>query len=325
MKELALYRGDLTSGPDGIQPSLVTLAEAVRRGELRDDTPGDTEVVALATCERVECYLSRDDEHLVRRLRAAGAMASMHRLVGEDAVRHLFRVAAGLESRIPGEPHILGQVRSALAHSTQEASVGPTLTALFRAAIDCGRRVRRACHFGAHGDSYVARAIDVLRAELFPLARQHAVIVGASTLGREVAHALRAAGVERLTIVGRHPPRIETLAREVGGEWVTLDRFSRGLACDAIVTAVACAVPILRTETVAACRARLVMDLGGTPNVSRDGPLGEVRLVRLADLAGHPAACAPVEQAAQLVDREVQRFAAAQRGTWRTRLSRLAS
>lgn len=323
MRTLVVYRTELTTAPADVRVALV--ADQVFASSARDVDAVET--VLLATCERFEVYASSDSRDVGCMLRAACGSHPVTRSAGVDAVRHLFRVASGLESRIVGEPHVLGQLRSALAQATERGTAGLELRAVFRSAIDCGRRVRERCAFGAAGEGYVARALAMLQSELGPLADRHVVIVGAGALGRELARALRQTGVGRLTIVGRHAPRIQALAGEVSGAWVTLDAFGAGFPCDAIITAVSAAQPVLGATTIGACHPRLVIDLGAAPNVDLDATTLGVRLVGLASLGGPASASVAAAKAALLVEAEVDRFVLRHRRTWPhpARLARLAS
>ena len=142
----------------------------------------DAEAVALATCNRVCVYVAHDDPAEARR-RALAELAGrsgfepaelerwIYAKADEEAARHLFRVAAGLDSLVPGEAQILGQVRSAFEAADEARSAGPVLHRLFRHALHAGRRVRSETQIGenpasvssAAGD-LAARVFDDLRA-----------------------------------------------------------------------------------------------------------------------------------------------------------------
>lgn len=306
MNDLVLFRCDLAATSSDTHAALAALAERVRV-RLSAQPPAANEVVSLTTCERVEVYACLDARATVCPV-GGSAVPSMKQSSGVDVVRHLFRVASGLESRIPGEPHIVGQVRAALHQGMQDRTIGPSLTALFRAAIACSRRARRHSRISADGDSYVARTMRVLRQALGTLAQRHVAVVGTGALGREMARALHADGVARLTLVGRHPAPLATLAREVSGEWMTLHAFQLGHPCDAIVTAVSSAMPILDAKSLAASRPGLVVDLGAPPNVAAQDHSHTVRLVRLSDLGHGARANEAIRQATRVVEDEVERF-----------------
>ena len=129
--------------------------DGVARPELRELLAAAGEVVVLSTCDRTELYIAATDPKgakaaasavLLARLSDGRARADATRAVvarhGLDVPRHLFRVAAGLESVVPGEPEILGQVRSAWLESQEAGTAGPLLSALFQRALETGRRVR---------------------------------------------------------------------------------------------------------------------------------------------------------------------------------------
>ena len=131
-----------------------TIAERFAEEWLGD---GDQESVVLATCARLEVYAVGEDAAMARAQVQIGRLTgmSLHRVAsnsrvaaGRRVTRHLLRVAAGLESPIPGEDAILGQVRRALKRAVECGKVGATLSTLFRGAIHAGRRVRRESGLG---------------------------------------------------------------------------------------------------------------------------------------------------------------------------------
>lgn len=194
---------------------------------------GDVEAVCLSTCNRTEIYCAGGD--------SAAAMAVLsdrsgmapteleevvYRLRGDDVALHLYRVAAGLDSLVPGEGQILGQVRSAFEHG----SPGPQLDRMFRGAIHAGRRVRRETAIGEVPAS-VAAAAAALAEQLFgDLERCSVMLLGAGKTGELAAASLVARGARIELVANRSPKKAQEVATRYGGAAVHLadavDRLS---------------------------------------------------------------------------------------------------
>lgn len=277
-------------------------AQAIRVGE---------EVVVLSTCERFEVYHAAGSatiRALLHRSRLDEYRPTIR--TGIESLRHLFRVASGLESRIRGEPHVLGQVRAALGQARQHRTVHHLMADVFAYAIRCGRRVRDQADLGTPWATYAARAVDRLHEELDGLAARHVAVVGSGALARETARALRQVGTGSLTIVGRHEGRRNELARELGAHGLALDALrATPTGFDAIITAVAAARPVITVETLHACDTRLFIDLGSAPNIDpRVDALPGVRVVRLEDLVGSEPSAREVDRAEAALEHQLVRY-----------------
>src|SRR4029453_19248185 len=191
------------------------------------------EVVCLSTCNRTEIYLAADDAHEANReateaLAALGGVAPvqlepyLYRLEQEGAAVHLFRVAAGLDSLVPGEGEILGQVRTAYEHG----SVGPMLDRLFRDALHAGKKVRTDTAI-AERPGTTSSAAAALAAQVFgDLHGSHIAIVGAGKIGALAARRLIKRGAELAFVANRTSSRGELLADQLGGEAIPLERVA---------------------------------------------------------------------------------------------------
>jgi glutamyl-tRNA reductase len=196
---------------------------------------------------------------------------------GMDAARHAARVAAGLESAVPGEPEILGQVTTALAEARTAGRVSTLLRRVFEAAIRAGRRARRetainrgATGLGALPAKLAARHFGALR-------DRHAIVVGTGEMGQAALTSFWTHGTGRLTVVNRTLPSALSLANRVGGQAACLHGFRALLPeADIVVTATASEVPLvdraLVEQAVAgrAGRPLFIADLGLPRNVSGD-------------------------------------------------------
>jgi glutamyl-tRNA reductase len=233
------------------------------------------EAVVVSTCNRVELYTAISRFHGaagdVRRFLAGlhgmdlGEFAHhLYDYYEERAVRHLFTVAAGLDSMVVGEAQILGQVREAFQAAQAERSVGPVLSALFTRAIKVGRRVRSETGIGAGRASTVTVGLRVAHEQLGGLAGRRALLIGAGNLARLAGRSLREAGAGELVVANRTPAAGAALARELGGRAVALERVADELAAaDLAIAATAGSTP---TVTAAAMTAAMA-------NRAADGPL----------------------------------------------------
>jgi len=215
---------------------LVGLSHHVAPVELRErvtlDAPAAAalarslgDAVCLSTCNRTELYLSSADE--------ASAVAALEELAGEPldgvlyrlhedaAAVHLFRVAAGLDSLVPGEGEILGQVRDAY----ESVTPGPTLDRVFRQALGVGKRVRTETAIGESPAS-VSSAAAALAAQVFgDLNGRRVLLVGAGRIGELAASNLTSRGAEIAFVANRTVETARDLAHRFGGSAIALDEI----------------------------------------------------------------------------------------------------
>jgi glutamyl-tRNA reductase len=192
---------------------------------------GIGELVILSTCNRTELYAAAQDvarpmrdvsPALARVLSETRAVdvadfaAHLYGFEGAEAVRHLCRVATGLDSMVLGESEILGQVSAAGRLAEEEGSAGPILNAAFRAAVRSGRRARSETGIGRYRASVSSEAVRLLRDAGCDLALGRVLIIGTGKVGRLAGEVLRSYGASRMTVVSRTAAHAETLARELG-------------------------------------------------------------------------------------------------------------
>jgi len=214
--------------------------------------------VILSTCNRLEIYArtddSLDDSQSVSKLREFASAYSgvpgeelapylYHHLEG-DCVRHLFRVASGLDSMVVGEWEILGQVRSAfIAASNPEPGVsyvkGP-LSRLFHYALRAGRRVHNASHLGSGVGDYRRRSVSHVGVRLAhrllgDLSQKQVLLIGAGNAGQLAGRALATTGTGSLVVTNRTYSRAETLAAELGGSAVPFELLAQALGQSDVV------------------------------------------------------------------------------------------
>lgn len=213
---------------------------------------GIAELVILSTCNRLELYAVAPNVdaqteawfasllNFVRETHgpsAADMEDKFYRLVGREAVKHLFRVAAGLDSMILGEPQVLGQVTDAYHLALEHGATGPVLSALFRAAIHVGKRARTETGISRNPATISSVAVKLAEATVGDLASRRALIVGAGDMAELAIEALRARGVDQITVVNRTRDRAALLAERWGAQALAFEQLTEALAeADIVLT-----------------------------------------------------------------------------------------
>ena len=198
------------------------------------------ETVVLSTCNRTEIYAFSTKFHAavgdVSGFLSAWSGADPEQLAEhlysyyEDAaVRHLFSVAAGLDSMIVGEHEILGQVGDAWRVAEREEAAGQYVSRAFRHAVESGKRVRTETDLGRHPVSISSAAVSVAGERLGGYAGCRVVVVGAGEMGAGVARALRHRDAAEICIANRTLDRASTLADEIGATAISLDGLAAGM------------------------------------------------------------------------------------------------
>jgi glutamyl-tRNA reductase len=216
-----------------------------------------SEAILLSTCNRTEFYgLSTDNgaaEMYIRGLitKAKSIDLTAHpgyayTLTRLESVRHLLRVAAGLDSMVLGESQILGQVRRAHELALASGACGLTMNRLLQSAVLVGRRVRNETGLGA-GAVSVASAAAELAGKIFEdLSARSVLLVGVGEMGTLTARHMVERGVKKITIANRTFSKAEELARELGGTPVPLDRLESALtSVDIAISSTGSTVPIV--------------------------------------------------------------------------------
>ncbi len=233
-------------------------AEAVRR--LR--TARAEEALVLSTCNRTEFYTrgARPDasRRAVREVVLALKGVDLERLDGAlvtrcepDAVRHLFRVASGLESMVLGEQEILGQVRRAAEIASRAGGAGVVMGKMAESALAAAKRARTETAIGAGAVSIGSAGVELARKVFGSLAGRRVLVVGAGEAARLAAEHLAGAGVREFVVANRGAERGERLAGAVGGRAIGIDRIGEALAgVDLVVTATSSPAPLVRPPEV---------------------------------------------------------------------------
>jgi len=244
------------------------------------------ESLVLSTCNRSEVYgvppeSSRESAHGLasflsefHSVRPDILSGSLYHHYDREAVRHLFRVAAGLDSMVLGEAEILGQVREAYRFAHEHGATGPVLNRLFQGALEVGKRVRTETELGMRPMSVASAGVKLAERIFGKLNERSALVLGAGTVSEQVVAQLRDRNIAHLFVMNRSQSNAESLARQFGGKviaWGDWDRALKG--SDVLVSSVASEEPILTKEILASAmsargnRALLLMDLGLPRNV----------------------------------------------------------
>ena len=190
-----------------------------RLQELRQ-LPGIREVLLVSTCNRLEIFAATSSpqsaEDILRALGPDAAPVAARRF-DDDAVRHLFRVAASLDSMVPGEAQILGQVKEAALQAYQAGVLGPELRRAVDHAVRAAKRVRTETEIGRGAISLSSVAVDLARKLLGEMEGRCVLLLGAGEMAHLAARELRAQGAKEVLVANRGAARGDELAREVGG------------------------------------------------------------------------------------------------------------
>ncbi|MEX2237179.1 MAG: glutamyl-tRNA reductase [Dehalococcoidia bacterium] len=195
----------------------------------------------LSTCNRTEIYVSDASDRvttggLVALLSGVKGVAGgdfadlIYTLEGQNAVRHLFRVACGIDSMVVGEAQILGQVRTAMSAAHNADSIDPTLSKLLHTAIRLGRRARHETSISRYSASVSTLAVRLARKHLGGLEGQRVLVLSAGEAGKLAARTLVDSGVAGLTVVNRSSERAAEVAQLLGGVAVPFSDLVRALS-----------------------------------------------------------------------------------------------
>jgi glutamyl-tRNA reductase len=294
--------------------------------------PGVSEAVLVSTCNRTEVYCQVDDEAAVRAwLEDAGAKSGVaigpHLYAHRDgeAVRHAFRVAAGLDSMVLGEPQILGQVKQSVRAAGNAGTLGTQLSRLFQATFSVAKQVRTETALGAQSISMAAAALKLAQNLFGDLSRTRLLLIGVGEMVELAASYFVAQRPQSIVVANRTVARGEEFAARFGARAIALAELPARLAeFDIVVTATASSLPIVGKgllESALKARKRrpmFVVDLAVPRDVEAEASeLPDVFLYTIDDLGkiaaqGSESRRAAAAEAEAIVERQVAAFAARQ-------------
>jgi glutamyl-tRNA reductase len=310
----------------------IALTHAESVALLQEQRRAGQPALLLSTCNRCEYYWSGEDdgEAWLRSLAEARGAALPGRLTrydGADAIRHLFIVAAGLDSQVLGETEILGQVRRAYDAARAAGTTTREMDLIVSAALAAGRKVRRETMLGRHPTSVSSAAVEHIAGRWGAIGARGVVVLGAGEAAEGILRALHERGATNVALLNRHPERARVLAEAWGATVAEMgDLDSRLVEADLLVVATASAHPVVtaaQLARVAAGRGNrdlFVVDLGVPRNVEPTARVtATIQLFDLDDLqrlccpaAG--AASAALTEAERVIDDELARLGLGLRG-----------
>jgi glutamyl-tRNA reductase len=316
-------REQLAFGREGMPNALVYFAQRF---------PG-SEAAILSTCNRVEILVASESEHPdaddvinfladVRNLAVEEFAPHLYQYKNQDACRHLFRVASGLDSMVLGEDQIVNQLKHAYNAANQQGTTGRVLNRLFHHAFQVGKRARSTTGIADGKRSVSSVAVGVARCAIGDFAGKKTLVVGAGEAARLVCQHLACYGKNDPFVIMSHSlNNARVLAEACKAIAVPYDQFEqRIIEADIVVTAMSCPKPLLtkdRVEDIQKLRDHrplILIDLAVPRNVARDA--ATVEGVRLYDIDAlgekitehqkHRAAA--LETCEKIIDEEVATF-----------------
>ena len=334
---MALFVAGLShrGAPVGLREQLAVEEDKLR--ELIRDVQGagvTRETVLLSTCNRVEVYAVADAPGearaaVFRRLcqhrgvDPATVEPLLYTHLDEEAIRHVFRVAASLDSMMVGEPQILGQVKDAFALAQACETVGPTLHTLFSQAFAVAKRVRTETDIARHAVSVSFAAVELARKIFDGLTGRAVLLVGAGKMSELAARHLVDHGAFPIYVVNRTWARAQEMARALSGTALPFAELDVALGqVDIVVTSTGAPEPVIRRDAVQRVmhgrrgRPLFFIDIAVPRDVAADvQTLDDVYCYDIDDLkqgvdANLRERAREAQRAEALVEREVAKFAA---------------
>jgi len=257
---------------------------------------GDVPHVLLSTCNRIELYWGEGS-------------------VPEAAVRHLYRVAAGLESSLTGERAIQGQLKQSYIAAIERYSLSPHLNRLFQTAIHTGKRVRTETRIAEGAVSHSQITADILRHENIDLKRKFVSIIGANKLTEDILKYLTARGATNIFLSNRHIEKAAELADRYGGTAMSLDNKRSMLDfTDVLICATSAPHLIVHEDDIKPDKEMIIFDLAFPRDVDeRLNRRATVRLYNLEDIEKYAQKNVSLRQneickAEEIIEEEIGKF-----------------
>jgi len=323
------------TAPVEIREQVVFAGDEVPRA-LQDlvQLDGVDEAVLLSTCNRTEFYVMTNDggrEQLKSWLQDDRKLdpsfsESMFTLQDEDAIRHIFRVACGLDSMVLGEPQILGQIKDAFRQAQQAKTLGHRLSLLMQHTFGVAKKIRTDTEIGASPVSVASAAVNLANQFFAGFTKHTALLVGAGVTIELVAKHLAKKNIGRLFVANRSVERAQELAGRLGGFALPLSEIEGTLPeADILITSTAATEPVItleQMETAIKARKRkpiFAVDIAVPRDIEAGaGELSDVYLYSIDDLdkviqEGQGSREAAAVEASRLLDEEIRRYAGIER------------
>ncbi len=286
--------------------------------------PHIDEIAVLSTCNRLELYaVIQDTEYGIQEiiqflsehstLPASRLRPYLFTLLHHDAVMHLMRVAAGLDSLVLGEGQILSQVKQTHKLGQQYSGIGRTLNKLFKQAITAGKRVRTETNIGTGAVSISSAAVELALVHTQGLSRQRIGIIGAGKMARLLVQHLLSKGASDITIINRSMRGAESLAKQFDASLslcTLADMDQRLPQCELIFTSTAATQPLLNRAKLEALLAPeqplMLVDISVPRNV--DGDVVGMHHVRSFNVDDLKAVVAQNQESRRLIAMEAEQL-----------------
>jgi glutamyl-tRNA reductase len=290
------------------------------------------EAAIVSTCNRTELYCDsgpdpRRNDIIVdwfgeyHKLTRRDIEPYMFMHPDQEAVRHMLRVASGLDSLVLGEPQILGQIKDAYAAATQAGTMGGQLDRLFQHTFSVAKQVRTDTAIGASAVSVAFAAVSLAKQIFDEFDQRTALLIGAGETIELAARHLQQSGIGRMVIANRTVENAHTLAQEVGAYAISLPEISQHLAeADIVISSTASPLPILGKGSVESAlkvrkhRPMLMVDIAVPRDIEPEvSELNDVYLYTVDDLQdiiqeGLRSRQEAAQQAEEIIDTEVSHF-----------------
>ena len=295
---------------------------------------GLTEVAILSTCNRTEIYAaSEGDAGAIQQwlvdhtaIEAADLANSYYCYQDQEAVRHMMKVAGGLDSLVLGEPQILGQMKSAFAVAKEAGTLGAELHATFQQVFNIAKRVRTETAIGENPVSVAYAAVSLAQQIFSNLKQDTALLIGAGETIELVARHLVEQGIKHIIVANRTLDRAQRLAREFNGEAILLADIPEQLhRADIVISSTASQLPLLGKGAVESAlkkrkhKPMFMLDIAVPRDIEEQvGELDDVYLYTVDDLhavidENKKSRVAAADQAEEIINEGVELFLRHQR------------
>jgi glutamyl-tRNA reductase len=295
---------------------------------------GLNEVAILSTCNRTEIYATSEQElDPLTRWLTAHTNISAEELAkcyychqGEEAVRHMMKVAGGLDSLVLGEPQILGQMKSAYAAAVDAGTIGADLHSTFQHVFSIAKRVRTETAIGENPVSVAYAAVSLAQQIFSNLKEDTALLIGAGETIELVARHLAEQGIKRIIVANRTLDRAQRLAREFNGEAILLSEIPEHLhLADIVISSTASQLPLLGKGAVESAlkkrkhKPMFMLDIAVPRDIEEQvSELDDVFLYTVDDLhavidENKKSRVAAADQAEEIINEGVEQYARQQR------------
>ena len=213
------------------------------------------EATILSTCNRTEVYCQLPDANIAavrnwlcdfHELSRDEVAPYLYAFPDQQAVKHAFRVASGLDSMVIGEPQILGQMKTAFATAHKNGNTGKVLNRLFQHTFSVAKEIRTSTSIGSHAVSVAYAAVALSKQIFSDISNQTVLLIGAGDTMELACRHLHSQGVRKIIVANRTLARAEALAKEFGGQAISLDELTTRLSdADMVFTSTASTLPIL--------------------------------------------------------------------------------